>query len=59
STPEAPVWIVPKATHCSDAYLNNVRANAELSRILDEIVAKMKSWVDDFYVAKGRSPPHA
>ncbi|KAG6157500.1 hypothetical protein E4U51_008044 [Claviceps purpurea] len=57
STPETPAWIVPKATHCSDIHIKNVRANAELSRIFDEMVAKMKSWVDDFYLSKGRSPP--
>ncbi|KAG6134349.1 hypothetical protein E4U12_002251 [Claviceps purpurea] len=59
STPETPAWIVPNARHCSDGYLPAVRANAELSRIFDEIMAKMKSWVDDFYVAKGRLPPQA
>ncbi|KAG5930960.1 hypothetical protein E4U53_002032 [Claviceps sorghi] len=52
SSPEAPVWVIPKAAHCPDVYTANTKANAEFARIFEEILVKMKSWVDEFYVEK-------
>ncbi|KAG5917833.1 hypothetical protein E4U42_007097 [Claviceps africana] len=57
SSPEAPVWVIPKAAHCSDAYTKAVQYNADFARIFNEILVKMKSWVDEFYVEKNVARP--
>jgi hypothetical protein len=54
STPELPVRVIPGGVHCSDLYGQNWAVNAELKAIVDEEVANMQEWVDEFYVHKNR-----
>ncbi|KID93234.1 Peptidase S28, partial [Metarhizium majus ARSEF 297] len=55
STPEAPVWAIPKAAHCNDMLAQEAVVNPELGQIVDEILATMKTWVDEYY-KKGQDP---
>ncbi|KAK2608502.1 hypothetical protein QQS21_002964 [Conoideocrella luteorostrata] len=52
STPDAPVWVIPKAAHCNDVLTKNADANPEVRKIVDDILATMKKWVGEYYVGK-------
>ncbi len=54
STPELPVRVIPGGVHCSDLYGQNWAVNAELKSIVDEEVANMQEWVNEFYVHKNK-----
>lgn len=60
STPEAPVRVVPQATHCSDMLLVAAQANDGLMKIWLEEVENVNEWVGDFYKEKKLTwPLHA
>lgn len=52
STPELPVRVVTGGIHCSDLYGQNWAVNAELQALVDDEVANMKEWVEEFYLQK-------
>lgn len=49
STPEAPVYMIPGGIHCTDLIYKNAEDNDDLMAIVQEEVATMKGWVDEFY----------
>lgn len=57
STPEVPVFVVPKAAHCPDLVMENTLANAALHEITQNVIKIIASWVGDFYQQKGISQP--
>ncbi|KAL1850398.1 hypothetical protein VTK73DRAFT_9690 [Phialemonium thermophilum] len=58
STPELPVRLVEGGVHCSDFYGQNWAVNPALKALVDDEVANMKRWVDEFYEEKGKPRPH-
>ncbi|KAH8895932.1 endoprotease endo-Pro [Thozetella sp. PMI_491] len=52
STSEAPVYVIPGGIHCSDLLARNGAANAGVQKIIDEVVATIKGWVDEFPASK-------
>jgi hypothetical protein len=54
STPEMPVRVIPGGIHCSDFYSQNWAVNPELQSIVNDEVANMQQWVNEFYEHKGR-----
>jgi hypothetical protein len=54
STPEMPIRVVPGGVHCSDLYGQNWAVNPELKAIVDDEVANMQRWVNEFYVQKNK-----
>ncbi|GJN73935.1 hypothetical protein Purlil1_7177 [Purpureocillium lilacinum] len=56
STDEAPVFLLPKAAHCNDAIVKNGEANPEVGKMMQQEVAYVKRWVDEFYKEKGGKP---
>ncbi|KAJ6781767.1 hypothetical protein PWT90_08825 [Aphanocladium album] len=57
STPEVPVFVVPKAAHCPDLVMENTLANEELHEITQNVIAIISNWVKDFYREKSISQP--
>ncbi|KAJ3483596.1 hypothetical protein NLG97_g7272 [Lecanicillium saksenae] len=57
STPEVPVFVVPKAAHCPDLVMANTLANDELHEITQNVIAIISNWVQEFYQEKGVSQP--
>ncbi|KAG6009282.1 hypothetical protein E4U21_002886 [Claviceps maximensis] len=57
STPDAPVWVIPGAAHCTDLWPQNAKVNPEFAKIFDEILVKMHAWLDEFYVEKKLKRP--
>ncbi|PNY21899.1 Thymus-specific serine protease [Tolypocladium capitatum] len=53
STKQAPVWVLPKASHCNDVIVNNGIANPVIMKIMQEEVVQMKKWVEEFYNNNG------
>ncbi|PHH79007.1 hypothetical protein CDD80_5860 [Ophiocordyceps camponoti-rufipedis] len=49
STSEAPVWVVPGASHCSELPVMNGRVNEGARVAIQGVVRQMKTWVDEFY----------
>ncbi|TQS33076.1 hypothetical protein Golomagni_06593 [Golovinomyces magnicellulatus] len=45
STNQVPIFVIPKAAHCSDLVSANIRANADLTKAFSEILVIMKKWV--------------
>lgn len=56
SNDEAPVFLLPKAAHCNDAIVKNGEANPEVGKMMQQEVAYVKRWVDEFYKEKGGKP---
>lgn len=54
STPELPVRVIPGGIHCSDLYGQNWAVNPELKALVDDEVANMREWVNEFYLQKGK-----
>ena len=52
STPEQPVQIIPGGFHCSDLIASNGIANEGVQKVIDNEVAQLKTWVDEFYQQK-------
>jgi hypothetical protein len=57
STVEAPVRIMPKATHCNDLILRNAEVNPEVMKVYQAEVQNAKEWVADFYKEKNKKWP--
>lgn len=57
STPEVPVFVVPKASHCPDLVMDNTLSNEPLHEITQKVLAIISSWVGDYYKEKGISQP--
>ncbi|KAK3935105.1 peptidase S28 [Diplogelasinospora grovesii] len=57
STPELPVRVIPGGIHCSDYYGQNWAVNPGLQQIVNDEVANMKQWVNEFYEEKGKTKP--
>ncbi|KAL1849332.1 hypothetical protein VTK73DRAFT_9925 [Phialemonium thermophilum] len=57
STPAAPVHLIPGGIHCSDLLARNGVVNAGVQEIIDQEVATIKGWVEEFYEDKGRKMP--
>lgn len=57
STPEVPVFVVPKAAHCPDLVMANTLANEPLHEITQNVLSIISAWVGDFYKEKGVSRP--
>lgn len=53
STPDAPVFVLPKGIHCNDLNARNAQANADLRKAHQSMITIMAKWVDDFYRANG------
>lgn len=51
-TPDAPVQVIPGAFHCTDMLAANGAANAGTQEVIDNEVAQIKTWVDEFYTEK-------
>jgi hypothetical protein len=49
STPEAPVQIIPGGFHCSDLRTYNGVANEGVQTVIDNEVAQIKAWVEEYY----------
>lgn len=54
-TPENPLQIVPDGIHCSDMLAENGAVNAGVQAVIDNEVAQIKVWVDEFYAEKKKS----
>lgn len=57
STPEVPVFVVPKAAHCPDLVMENTFANEELDEITQNVITIIENWVKEFYDERGISQP--
>ncbi|KAM7186467.1 serine carboxypeptidase S28 [Rhypophila sp. PSN 637] len=53
STPEVPVYLLPKGIHCNDLNVRNAQANSDLKTAHKSMVKTMVKWVDDFYQLNG------
>ncbi|CAK7266705.1 hypothetical protein SEPCBS57363_002225 [Sporothrix epigloea] len=49
STPEAPVHMIPGGIHCTDLIYKNAQVNEDLMAIVQDEIAIMKGWVEEFY----------
>jgi hypothetical protein len=49
STKEAPVQIIPGGFHCSDLRVSNGVANEGVMQVIDNEVAQIKAWVEEYY----------
>lgn len=54
STPEAPVYILPNASHCFDLNLRNARLDEGVQDAIDKALAQMKVWLDEWYAQVDR-----
>ncbi|PHH67155.1 hypothetical protein CDD81_2924 [Ophiocordyceps australis] len=50
----APVWIIPRGSHCNDLLMRNGEANADVARIQRGEIDQVKRWVQDFYARRAR-----
>ncbi|KKY27697.1 putative serine [Phaeomoniella chlamydospora] len=55
STEERPVFIVEGGFHCSDLLVNNANANSAIAELMNEEVAVMKGWIDEYYATNSSS----
>lgn len=53
STPRAPVHVIPGGFHCSDLLLRNAAANPGVQRVVEALVAQVRTWVAEFYGVGG------
>ncbi|CAK7205803.1 hypothetical protein SEUCBS139899_008582 [Sporothrix eucalyptigena] len=49
STTDAPVNVIPGGIHCSDLIYDNAIANAGVMAIVNDEIATIKGWVEEFY----------
>jgi hypothetical protein len=57
STPQLPVRVIPGGIHCSDYYGQNWAVNPTLQGIVNDEVANMVQWVDEYYTQTKRRWP--
>ncbi|KAJ9157854.1 putative Serine peptidase [Pleurostoma richardsiae] len=48
-TPEAPVQVIPGGIHCFDLIMANGAANSGVQAVIDNEIAIVKGWVEEFY----------
>jgi hypothetical protein len=51
-TKEMPVQIIPGGFHCSDLRISNGLANPGVMKVIENEIAQIKTWVDEFYTQK-------
>ncbi|ROW08683.1 hypothetical protein VPNG_06442 [Cytospora leucostoma] len=51
-TADAPVQVIPDGIHCSDLIAENGVVNAGVQKVIDNEVAVIKGWVEEFYTEK-------
>ena len=57
STPEIPTWIVPGGYHTSEFFLwRNGRRNSGARKVADEVLAQLKTWVQEWPAYQGKLP---
>jgi hypothetical protein len=49
STAGAPLQVIPDGIHCSDLILKNGAANAGVQIVINNEVAQIKAWVNEYY----------
>ncbi|CAK7227153.1 hypothetical protein SCUCBS95973_006446 [Sporothrix curviconia] len=49
STADVPVNVIPGGIHCSDLIYKNALANAGVMAVVQDEIATIKGWVEDFY----------
>ncbi|CEJ82356.1 hypothetical protein VHEMI02426 [[Torrubiella] hemipterigena] len=57
STPEVPVYVVPKAAHCPDMVMANIWANEANTEIFHKVFKTLTTWIGEFYTEKGIAQP--
>lgn len=57
STPDIPTWIVPGGLHNSDFLIRrNARHNSSLRKVIDEVLAQLKTWVEEWPAYHAKLP---
>lgn len=54
STAQQPLQVIPGGIHCSDLIYENAEANAGVLEVINNEVAIVKGWVEEFYTQKSR-----
>ncbi len=49
STAQHPLQIIPRGFHCSDLILKNGAVNAGVQTVIDNEIAQIKAWVEEYY----------
>ncbi|KAL1852283.1 hypothetical protein Plec18170_006009 [Paecilomyces lecythidis] len=49
STAQAPVQVIPSGIHCSDLLLENGAVNEGVQTVINNEVAQIKAWVEEYY----------
>ena len=49
STTQHPLQIIPGGFHCSDLIIENGVANPGVQLVIDNEVAQIKTWVEEYY----------
>lgn len=57
SREQAPLFLLPGATHCLDLVVRNGIVNAGVEAVQKSAVAIMKDWVERFYLKPPRGGP--
>lgn len=53
-TATAPLQLIPDGIHCSDMIAKNGAVNAGVQTVIDNEVAQIKTWVEEFYTEKNK-----
>lgn len=53
-TATAPLQIIPDGIHCSDMLAENGAVNAGVQEVIDNEIAQIKTWVDEYYTEKNK-----
>ncbi|KAF3763262.1 hypothetical protein M406DRAFT_356989 [Cryphonectria parasitica EP155] len=51
-TATAPIQVIPSGIHCSDMLIDNGLVNAGVQEVIDNEVAQIVTWVDEYYTEK-------
>lgn len=54
-TTEAPLQVIPDGIHCSDMIIKNGAVNAGVQEVIDNEVAQIVAWVDEYYTEKKKT----
>lgn len=53
-TATTPVQVIPDGIHCSDMLASNGAVNEGVQTVIDNEVAQIKAWVEEFYTEKNK-----
>lgn len=53
-TATAPLQLIPDGIHCSDMLAENGAVNAGVQEVIDNEIAQIKTWVDEYYTEKNK-----